>query len=258
MANIALILPVVASAFTGGTITSPLAAPNGTVGAPAYAFSSDATTGSYLVSAGTLGLAAAGFLAAQLSSTGATSTLQVGTGTADSAGTILLGAAGSASALRLRKNGTGPSVLVESATGGNATLTVANMVFSGSLAAGTGGLFTMQQMEWLYNSKTGPYTVLTNTTDVGQVFDNQGAGSQVVFTLGAVNYSGSQITFFNQNAFGIQIKAGGTDKIRFPGADSTAGGTQTTTTIGASVTLIRTAAGIWSAVGAPGGTWVAA
>ncbi len=107
-------------------------------------------------------------------------------------------------------------------------------------------------------TKTVAYT-LTHA-DSHTIFDNMGdvtAAPGTVFTLPAttgLNF-GTNYTVTNQTVGGLQLKAAAGDVIRFPGSDSSSGGTQTTATIGAAVTLIKVSTGFWNVIGGVAGSW---
>jgi hypothetical protein len=206
--------------FVGaGAAQFPQAAPNGTAASPSYGFLNSPGTGIYSPGANQLGFSTNGIAAL---------TFDAGQNAAF-AGTI------------------------------NATLDIqGRYIYPRNGIFGIGAPFAFGQWKWLVNTQTASYT-LTPFNDASQVTNNTAAGAQVVLTLptSAATAIGVVYPAINDTTFGLQLKCQGTDKIRFPGSDSSAGGTQTTTTVGASVMLVRVSYG-WAALGAPGGTWTAA
>jgi len=93
--------------------------------------------------------------------------------------------------------------------------------------------------------------------DIGGHYDTTGAGATlIVFNLPA-GVKGYRYGFSVNSAGGLQIKANGSEVIQFPGSASSAGGTQTSTTLGASVIVMFNGTA-WVSQGGVGGTWAAA
>ncbi len=103
---------------------------------------------------------------------------------------------------------------------------------------------------------------LTNADSNG-VFDNRGdttVAPGTVFqllTTSTLNL-GTSYTIINQTIGGLQLKAAATDILRFPGSDSSLGGTQTCTTIGGAITVILSSNGFWNVISGVSGTWTGA
>lgn len=105
-------------------------------------------------------------------------------------------------------------------------------------------------------NKTANYTIQANES--GKTFDCVGATATVTFTLPTA-VPGLQFTFVNSVNLlgsGTTLKAAGTDTIRISGTSS-AGGTQTSTVLAATVTLTCITAGKWVNTGGFVGLWVA-
>jgi hypothetical protein len=89
------------------------------------------------------------------------------------------------------------------------------------------------------------------------------SGKTLVNTGGAVTWnlpaaaSGLGFELINMHAGGATLRANGSDVIEFGSAASSAGGTQSTTDLYASV-RIRAVGSKWIAVGQPAGSWAAA
>lgn len=114
----------------------------------------------------------------------------------------------------------------------------------------SGGAQTMETV----SSKTSSYAI--QTTDSGTAFDTTGAVGSVTFTLPAIS-TGQFYTFTNATTSPLVIQAPMGVVIILPASPSSAGGTQTTSVKGSSVTLYASS-GIWYSLGGPGGSWVAA
>ena len=148
------------------------------------------------------------------------------------------------------------------------TLTATNATFTGNVVVGPGFAlsgtntstgFLIDYSQIRTETKTASYTVAANVGDSGHIITNTGAVAQTIFTLPTnTAYTGANYTFINNTAFGLQLKASGSDIIRFPGSDSTAAGTQTTTTLGGCCTISRISSTVWACTNGPGGTWVSA
>lgn len=238
--------------FANGIVNSGF----GTVGAPAYAFVGDEDTGMWRSAANALAFSAGGAQAFALSAGGTNAIAQIGTApTAGSGGRLYFGNAVGTNTLL---NQTGARTLaLQCADGAGALLQSAFLVTSQLQGLSTSSGFVTYYSQILTTAQTTSYT-LVNLTDSAHAFHNTGAGAQTIFTLPTSAFNGVTYTLFNNTAFGLQIKAPTGDVIQFPGSASTAAGTQTSTTIGATVTLIKLATNLWGCVGAPGGTWVAA
>lgn len=100
-------------------------------------------------------------------------------------------------------------------------------------------------------AKTSNYALLSG--DTNKVFTNTGAGGTVIFTLPAATVSLSY-SFSVEVAHVLELLAIGTDVIRVGSTQSAAAGNAQSNTIGSTMILLCTKAGVWSAFSAPG-TW---
>lgn len=275
---------------TLATFAGAVVIPVGAVGTPSLYFAGSATTGLYQPAADRIGLAAQGVTMFQVKrdptfATFANAAINMAPTTNVALSLRVDESNGVDGIVQYRANGTTPNfrvafngiVVAYNAIQSNLNGSVGAPAYSvGASSTNTGlyapvdGQFAVTSVgtqsallastrwsnwKWATAAKTTAYTVLA--ADSGTSLDNAAAGASVTFTLPA-SAIGLQYTFFNQNANGIVLDAVGSDIIRFPGSDSTAGGTQTTTTIGASVTIKCNTVGIWNSVGGVGGTWAAA
>lgn len=296
--------------FTSPSFTGQMLGPNGTVGAPAYSFTSTPNDGMWYNAASTrLAFSTAGTERFYITDAGAgqfTSSLGVTSNfTVNGQLTVTSSGSGSSSNIALALDSTGNTGLYAPSANNlslvtnkvvaltfdnaqNATMknvqagfgSLAQLAFAvGSNNYGlcfTGGLLTVAdggaaalQFDGSQNAtftkmlkfksatatKTTAYTVLA--TDSGSSFTTTGSAAQVVFTLPAA-VAGLFYTFVSDNAFGAQLKANGTDVIKFPSSASSAGGTQTTTTDGGAVTIECITAGKWNVTSGVAGSWAAA
>lgn len=102
-------------------------------------------------------------------------------------------------------------------------------------------------------AKSSNYTVLT--TESGKIFTNEGATSQVEFTLPSAEAEVSY-TFIVQDSDGIRINAASGDTIRLGNsAVSSSGGYIESTDLSASLTLICLNTTEWIVLGGFNGSW---
>lgn len=102
------------------------------------------------------------------------------------------------------------------------------------------------------NNKTANFTVPANQT--GTLYSNTGASAQVIFTLPDA-VAGLVFAFANDAAQTLRIQAQTGDFIRI-GGNSSSGGSQSTSSIGNSVTLAAISSTQWIAIGGVG-AWTA-
>lgn len=84
--------------------------------------------------------------------------------------------------------------------------------------------------------KTTAYSI--KATDVNIIFTNEGAGSQVEFTLLPASQGQGPYTFHVRDAVGIKITAVGNDTIRVGDAVTGAAGSIEADAVGATITLV--------------------
>lgn len=188
-------------------------------------------------------------------------TLQITTA-AGAFGAVLLGAAGATTGVRLVPSS--GLLTLQAGDGSAASLTmsgtlaaaaaVKSNLFMGQVAGATANFDGFQFLNLNYTAASGNAPTQGNTS---RLVTNTGAGAtQVTVTLPTPGV-GLWFPAVNVAAGGMVLKAGSGVTIQFPGAASTAGGTQTTTQLGASAILVGVNATTWAAL-AVSGTWTAA
>jgi hypothetical protein len=137
------------------------------------------------------------------------------------------------------------------------TLTVSNAVQSNAFRAQTStATANFDNFQFTSQNITAAATTLTQG-GTSRLVSNIGAAAQTVITLPA-GALGLFFVFENDVSFGMQIKAPSGVTISLPSGASSAGGTQTTTTVNGTLFLMAISSTKWVAVGTPSGTWTAA
>lgn len=221
------------------TANASIQSPNGTAALTSYGFTSSAGSGLFLSGTNTWGLAAGGTLTLSGSPTVLTAAVPLSTpvGSALSPSVNV----GSAGLYQPGSNSWGLAAGGILGISGTSTEITSAIPFGGLVKTA---------------NKTASYTILASES--GRTFDCVGASATVTYTLPAAT-AGQQYTFVNSVALlgsGVTLKAAGTDTIRISGTSS-AGGTQTSTVLAATVTLTCINAGKWVNTGGFVGLWVA-
>ena len=87
-----------------------------------------------------------------------------------------------------------------------------------------------------------------NASDIFKLFANEGATSLITFSLPAAQVSRGPFLFLVQNSNGIKIQAASGDTIRVGTSVSSAGGSISSTTVGAAITLVAINDTEWVAI----------
>jgi hypothetical protein len=230
----------------GGVISGVLQGVNGSAVAPAYSFSADPTSGSYLASVGVPAIAAAGLSVVQVKKDPTVPTFgDVGINMAPVTGVALAiridqnvsaqdaiqvlsnngtttlfrvgynGIVVAYNQVQLNNNGTvfSPSINIGSSGGQGIYSTGANNISFSTSSANAGSISSTQQwsgIKWQTASKAASYPVVA--ADSGTVFDNTGSAGPITFTLpGAV--LGLTFTFGTRLANAITVAPQATDYI---------------------------------------------
>lgn len=192
--------------------------------APTLSFSSDSTEGLYRDSS---------YVYLQNSSSGS-----IALGTADhviTANSVVLSTMGTTSGVSF-SNGTGGSSGRKFNTGDSSSTGIAYMNRVTSSSSGTVSLAAGVDNGGTYS---------------GSVRNSTGA---VTYNLPAATSIGTFYTYTVNTTSGVTIDPPGTDVIRFPTTVTSAGGTISSTTQGATITLVNVSSGVWFATSVDG-TW---
>lgn len=103
-----------------------------------------------------------------------------------------------------------------------------------------------------FRIKTSAYTVLT--TESGGAYSNQGAGSEVVFTLPGSTGGGLCYKFFVHDSVGLRVKAQTGNTVRNGASVSASGGYIENTTVGSAAEVCSVSGSEWYVLNA-NGTW---
>ncbi len=243
--------------FVNPSFTGQMFGADGTAALPAYSFTADPDTGMYRIGANQIGFSIGGAQAFSIAGTSLATIMQIGSGGTPTNTRLYFGQQ-SGAVVYLRHIGDG--VLSLNRADGAAPVFTSGFLGITSTLSGINGTNNIVLLNVLQTvvARTATAT-LSSLSNTGHASHNTGAGAETVFTLSNSSAPiGTTFTLVNNSAFGLKLQAVAGDVIQFPGSASTSGGTQTTTTIGGTVTVIKLATNLWGCVGGPGGTWVSA